>query len=439
MNSRKIFKPPELSMSLKRMPKRLATLCSLFFLLSFCLLLPAFALDEEIEAPKDEVSIPAENHEGGEAASVDTAKNDIEPCTIIKVQDKPNDEGRAIEIFWEEKSKETGRILSYEILRSEELEGPFESITNLPFGTFKYTDRVPQNKKEYFYVIRTISERGTFDSAVSEPVFAKGQWFDLNYKSVLLMTIIYVSACLYFIITSMKGKDYYVRPIAGISAVDEAIGRATEMGKPILFLNGLGTATDPSTLASFAILSRVAKKTAEYKIRLINPHYEPIVMSVAQEVVKNAYTEAGHPDAYDEKNIFFITYDQFSFVAAVNGIMLRDKPATNFYMGMFYAESLILAETGSYAGSIQIAGTDQILQIPFFVTACDYTLIGEELYAASAYLSREPKLLGTLKGQDFGKLVAAIILVIGTIGVTLGHWLGIPWLNAIKHFFNTGQ
>ena len=49
--------------------------------------------------------------------------------------------------------------------------------------------------------------------------------------------------------------------------------------------------------------------------------------------------------------------------------MIREKPATNFYIGNFYAESLILAETGNVAGSIQIAGTDEIIQIPFFVAA----------------------------------------------------------------------
>jgi hypothetical protein len=55
------------------------------------------------------------------------------------------------------------------------------------------------------------------------------------------------------------------------------------------------------------------------------------------------------------------------------------------------------------------------MQLPFFITACDYTLMGEELYAASAYLSREPLLLGGLIGQDWGKAIIVIILVIVTI------------------------
>ena len=58
--------------------------------------------------------------------------------------------------------------------------------------------------------------------------------------------------------------------------------------------------------------------------------------------------------------------------------------------------------------------------MPFFVTTCDYTLIGEELYAASAYLSREPIQLGTLRGQDFGKAFILVVLALGTLLATVG-------------------
>ena len=54
-------------------------------------------------------------------------------------------------------------------------------------------------------------------------------------------------------------------------------------------------------------------------------------------------------------------------------------------------------------------------QLPFFIAACDYTLIGEELYAASAYLSREPLLLGSLKGQDWMKIVLVACTFVGVI------------------------
>ncbi len=146
-------------------------------------------------------------------------------------------------------------------------------------------------------------------------------------------------------------------------------------------------------------------------------------MTVAQETVRASYLDAGRPDAYKDDMVYFVTSMQFPYVAAVNGTMLRELPATNIYMGKFFAESLLLAETGALAGSIQISGTDEVAQIPFFVVACDYTFIGEELYAASAYLGREPILLGSLKAQDYAKLAVILISVIGMVAANVG-WSG---------------
>jgi hypothetical protein len=193
---------------------------------------------------------------------------------------------------------------------------------------------------------------------------------------------------------------------------------------------GTGTAADIATIAGYTILGRVARKTAEYQIPVLVPVNEPVMMSVAQETVRSAYMEAGRPDLYDEKNIPYVTAMQFPYVAAVNGIMLREKTATNFYMGLFHAESLLLAETGAATGAIQISGTDQPSQLPFFIAATDFTLIGEELYAASAYLSKQPLLLGPLKAQDYAKAILILVIILGTISMSFG------W-TFVYNLFNT--
>ena len=193
--------------------------------------------------------------------------------------------------------------------------------------------------------------------------------------------------------------------------------------------------SDVPTIAATVILGEVAKKVAHYDTTLKVPHRDPIVMAVCQEVVKEAYLEAGRPDAYKEDANFFITGDQFSYTAAVDGIMLREKPAANFYMGSYFAESLLLTETGAGTGAIQIAGTDSDHQLPFFVTTCDYTLIGEELYAASAYLSREPVLVGTLRGQDFGKAFIMAVLILGTTLATFGVVIQSDAVNYVLDLF----
>ena len=101
----------------------------------------------------------------------------------------------------------------------------------------------------------------------------------------------------------------------------------------------------------------------------------------------------------------------------------------------YFAESLLLTETGASTGAIQIAGTDSDHQLPFFVTTCDYTLIGEELYAASAYLSREPIQVGTLRGQDIGKALILAVLLSGTVLATAGAVFDAQWPQLFLDIF----
>ncbi|MGH7236307.1 MAG: DUF6754 domain-containing protein [Nitrospiraceae bacterium] len=250
--------------------------------------------------------------------------------------------------------------------------------------------------------------------AVPEP-----NWVNWNQMNNLFLVLLF-GAVVFGSIRAAKRREIFLRRIPGLDAVDEAIGRATELGKPILYLTGAGDMSEPSTIAAAVILGRVAKRVAAYETDLLVPHRDPIVMAVCQEITKQSYLEAGKPDVFREDSNFFITTDQFSYTAAVDGIMLRRKPAANFFMGSYFAEALLLTETGASTGAIQIAGTDSDHQLPFFVTTCDYTLIGEELYAASAYLSREPVQLGTLRGQDLGKGFILVVLALGTLLATVG-------------------
>jgi hypothetical protein len=359
------------------------------------------------------------------------------PPTNVRVVDKPNDGGHGLIVKWDLSKDDVNglqNVVSYDILRSSSPDGEFVSRGIIPKGIMQYEDVDETESSEenpnpkfmginstWYYKVVAISDKGA-RSVPGEVASGttKANWVHTGKLPILLASFLLTGFLWIFIASARKGKKLYVRPLAGINAVDDAIGRATEMGKPILYILGLGTAGDIATIAGFTILARVARRTAEYQTKVIVPVQDPVVLAIAQETVRTAYLEAGRPDQYNPDNIFFLTSMQFPYVAAVNGIMLRERPATNFYMGTFYAESLILAETGNIAGSIQIAGTDQTAQLPFFVAACDYTLIGEELYAASAYLSQEPVQLGSLKAQDYTKAILMIIIVLGAIAITLG-------------------
>lgn len=340
------------------------------------------------------------------------------PPTDVMTVDTPNDAGHSITVSWKlppDDAKGSDLVLKYVVLRSDQSGGQYEEVGSVGKGLDRYVDEaVPRNGVDYFYVVRTVGVNGAAFSVSSPPARASEQWFNTMRVNALIGTALFVMVVLLFIQRAKKGR-LFIRRITGLSAVDEAVGRATEMGRPILYVPGTSTMSDVATIAGLNILNQVAKKTAEYGTPLIVPNKDPVVYTVAQEMVKEAYTEVGRPDAYKSDYVFFLTDSQMGYASGVDGIMTREKPATNFFMGMFWAESLVLAETGASTGAIQIAGTDAVTQLPFFITACDYTLIGEELYAASAYLSREPLLLGTLKGQDFSKVIIIAILIVFTV------------------------
>jgi hypothetical protein len=243
--------------------------------------------------------------------------------------------------------------------------------------------------------------------------------FRVERTNALVLSLIFAGAVLWYITQARRGAKMYVRPIPGLSAVDEAVGRATEMGRPIVFIPGTGDLDEIQTIAGLSILGRVARVTARYATPLRVPVLYPLPMAAAQEIVREAYFDEG-VEHLDPQTVQYVAGESFSYSARVGGMMLRERPAAAIYMGQFTAESLLIAEVGQSTGAIQIAGTASPDQLPFFIAACDYTLIGEELYAASAYLSGDPRMLGSLKGQDLMKVLIAAAVVVGTIAVSAG-------------------
>lgn len=251
-------------------------------------------------------------------------------------------------------------------------------------------------------------------------------YFDTNRIVMFFAILVTAGTIIYYIKKAERGEEIFLRTIPGLKAVEEAVGRSTEMGKPILYVPGIMDMDQVETVAGVIILGHVARMTARYETALNVPVSRSIVMKAGREAVRESYLIEGRPDLFNEDIVHYLTDDQFAYAAGVNGIMLREKPAACFYQGKFYAESLILAETGNSIGAIQIAGTASPAQIPFFVTACDYTLIGEEFFAASAYLSKKPELVGAVKGMD---VLKTFIITAVALSVFLRALYDLGWIS----------
>lgn len=239
------------------------------------------------------------------------------------------------------------------------------------------------------------------------------QYLDTGWVGIFV-TLLIVAFVLVNIARAGKGRDIFIRRIPGLNALDDAIGRATEMGRPVLMVPGIG-GLDAVSVQAITIFANVARQAAQFGTPIRLCCADAAVYTLAQEVIRDVYQQQGMIERMDANTVQFVSDRQFAFAAGVQGIILREKVAATFLLGAFFAESLIFAESANSIGAIQVAGSTQNTQTPFFIAACDYVLIGDEFYAASAYITRQPVLVGSLVGQDWGKMLFMALIMVGTL------------------------
>ncbi len=335
------------------------------------------------------------------------------------VYDTPLDDGRSLSLTWETSMVHVGDSIRVE--RRQVPDSSFVTVTAVEAGVGRWVDDDVKRGVAYAYRIVIVRNGVDIMAATLGPAAPRPQWFNGKRVNVLVGVLILCGLVIGYVRSAKRGRLPVIRHMPGLDAVEEAVGRATEMGRPVLYTTGIGQIQRIATIASMNILASVAEKTARYGTTLLVPCADPIVLSVAQEAVKEGFARAGRPDGYRSENVFLVTADsQFGYAGGVIGTMTRQKTAAHLLLGTFAAEALLMAETGRTTGALQVAGTDSTIQLAFFIVTCDYVLIGEELFAASGYLTKEPTTLGSIRGQDIAKLVIAGAALFGAVAATVG-------------------
>lgn len=244
------------------------------------------------------------------------------------------------------------------------------------------------------------------------------QGLETNFALLLLMIVLIY----YYIRRSIAGAIPEIRPMVGLEAIPEMIGRATEMGRPLHFSTGQGRLTNqyaPMTMAGLAILSYVAGMCAKANIPMIFTCAVAEMMPVVQDTISTAYQK--EDVEFDETYTFrYVGDSQQALMASVMGTFGREKPAVNIIAGALFWETNVICEYAAGTGAMQLGATGRIFQIPYCVACCDYALIGEELLVAGAYLSENAPALGSIRGQDLSKFVVLAILILAAIAVNFG-------------------
>jgi hypothetical protein len=220
-----------------------------------------------------------------------------------------------------------------------------------------------------------------------------------------------------------------VRKIAGLASVDDAVGRATEMGRPCLFVPGILDMNDIQSIAAVTILERVGKTVAEYDAKIEVPTSKALVMLAAARHCRRLCVGRPRRELL-VRRCLLRHRGAVCLCGAPAGRDVAGTPAACFYFGGFYAESLHSGRDGQW----HRCDPDRWNRP---ATAVAVLCRGVRLHADRGGILRrlgvsvgEPDQLGTLKGQDVGKLIVAAGIIVGVVGATLAELTGSDAIRA---------
>lgn len=220
-----------------------------------------------------------------------------------------------------------------------------------------------------------------------------------------------------------QGRVPKIRSIVCLDALPELVGRAVEMGTTVHIATGMSTLESseaPIVAAGLAMLGHVAELCGKYKVPI---HYTCVFgynIPIAQDLIKTGYMKGGVPEMYSDDMIFYAGDHQQPYSAAMMGYLFREKPAANMMFGGIKYEALNTIGAAAVVGCMQAAGTPRLYYQPFLVAACDYCMIGDELFAAAAAVGGVPEEIAVIGAQDVIKAIALFLIILSIVLTTMG-------------------
>ncbi len=232
-----------------------------------------------------------------------------------------------------------------------------------------------------------------------------------------------------------RGAKISLRPIASYAALKRLLANAAETGQPIhlsLGTAGVGDAATADTMAGLTVLEYLADRAAVSAAPPIVTMSNPTALPIAQDVLRRAYRRHGYAEEYEPARVRLIAPDPglgthslpspvqsaagqgdaFPYAAGIMQMLTRTKLTANVMVGRFGDEFLLMAEIGAQKNLNQIGGTSSARVLPFVYTSVSSPLIGEEIYAAGAYLGDQPAHISSLAAQDAMRwlLIAGLLI-----------------------------
>lgn len=235
--------------------------------------------------------------------------------------------------------------------------------------------------------------------------------------AMLLFLIAFLPAFYIYGRQVQRGKLPDLRPIQAFTALRGVMARAIETGRAVHVSVGVGGITSDVTadsLAGLSALEYLADQSAATGLAPIVTMADPTLLPLAQDVIRRPYGADREEAAKAVRHVRWIAPEPAAYAAGVMDILGGEGVDANVLIGSFGDEYLLMGEAASRRKITHIGGASDPNVLPFVFASADQALMGEDMYAAGAYLSRKAWHIGSLLAQDFMRwgIVAAMVVLV---------------------------
>ncbi len=214
-----------------------------------------------------------------------------------------------------------------------------------------------------------------------------------------------------------------LRPLEGYTSLPDMVGQAVESGGRMHVSLGPNSIVDEQTgvtLAGLAMLDLVAEASAISDQPPVATTGDATAFPAVSDAIRRAYRAQDAVQRYDPKSARLVALDPTSLAGGATSIIADENVQANVLIGSFGSEVALMMEAGHRRRILQTVGSDRLeAQAAAFVMA-DYPLIGEEIFAARAYLAGPPSAVAGLAVQDVLRWLVIGLIVLGAVLQTLG-------------------
>ena len=227
--------------------------------------------------------------------------------------------------------------------------------------------------------------------------------------------VVFFSAALMLGLVFLRRKIPPVfRDIPAFTRLRQAVGLVVEDGSRLHISLGRGALTTPhsaSALAGLALLRRLANLTSASDQPPIATSGDATLAILSQDTLQAA-VKFSEPGTFDSTAGRLVGLTPFSFAAGAIPAIRDENVSANVLMGNFGVEVALLTDAVERENTFVLAGSDNLTAQAVIYATAQGALIGEEIYAAGAYIEADPLQAASLTVQDILRwLVIAAILV----------------------------